>query len=107
MKIEGINFFPHTNKVQNSTVRQIAIKDFASTIKMREGSLRGLQLPANLNKEMIRDFAEWYFKQGKTYEEVKSYKQAISAYERSNSVAPDISKANLIDEARKKAYSRR
>jgi tetratricopeptide (TPR) repeat protein len=53
---------------------------------------------------MIQDFAEWYFKQGKVYENSKSYKMAISAYEKANSVEPDLSKAESILGAREKAY---
>ncbi len=58
------------------------------------------------NKEMIKNFAEWYFKQGQIYEKTKSYTQAISAYEKANSVEPDIKKASSIEEARSKAYGK-
>ena len=55
---------------------------------------------------MVQDFAEWYFKLGKTYENSKSYKQAISAYEKANSVKPDINGSQKIDDVRFKEFKK-
>jgi tetratricopeptide (TPR) repeat protein len=104
MKIEGLAPIQHTNSVKSveSTQRQ---KDFSQFLKMREGGSAGsVDLPRSNSKEMVQDFAEWYFKQGKVYESSKSYEQAISAYEKANSVLPDINKSNTIDQVRKKAF---
>jgi tetratricopeptide (TPR) repeat protein len=106
MKIEALSFIPHTNNIKSSANEATAPKNFSTLIKVREGNPQGVTIPKNANKELVQDFAEWYFKQGRTYEAEKSYKQAISAYERSNSAAPDIDKAHTIDQVRKKAYDK-
>ncbi len=106
MKIEGINLIPHTNNVKATADVNTRGKDFSTIIKIREGNTQGVNLPKNTNKDLVQDFAEWYFKEGKSYESTKSYKQAISAYEKSNSAEPDIDKAHTIDQVRKKAYDK-
>ncbi len=58
--------------------------------------------PLVVNKEMIERFSEWYLRMGKAYEATKSYKQAISAYEKSYAVAPAYSKAASIESIRGK-----
>ncbi len=104
MKVERVAFIPHTNSVKKPEGHQDQNKDFSSTFKVRDGANQGIDLPKSSSRELIQDFAEWYFKQGKAYETVKSYKMAISAYEKSNTVEPEIAKANSIDFARSKAY---
>ncbi len=104
MKIEGLSFIPHTNNVK-SAGSSVPAKDFSTLIKSRDG-LTPVAMSKNTSKELVQDFAEWYFKQGKTYESTKSYKQAISAYEKSNSAEPDIDKSHMIDQVRKKAYDK-
>jgi tetratricopeptide (TPR) repeat protein len=106
MKIEGLSFIPHTNNVKASVESNAASKDFSTVIKIRDGNTQGVVLPKNTTKDLVQDFAEWYFKEGKSYESSKSYKQAISAYEKSNSAEPDIDKSHTIDEVRKKAYGK-
>jgi tetratricopeptide (TPR) repeat protein len=106
MKIEALSFIPHTNNVKSKESEVTSTKNFSTLIKVRDGNTQGVNLPKNTNKELVQDFAEWYFKEGKTYEAAKSYKQAISAYEKSNSAEPDIDKAHTIDQVRKKAYDK-
>jgi len=105
MKIEGVNSIPHTNIVKSEATAETK-KDFASIVKIHEAGTQGVNLPKNTNKDLVQDFAEWYFKQGRTLETAKSYKQAISAYEKSNSADPDINKSHSIDQVRKKAYDK-
>lgn len=104
MKIERVANMPHTNSVKSMELPSGQKRDFAKVIAIKQGSSNGVELPKQTSKEMIQNFAEWYFKQGKVYENTRSYKQAISAYEKSNSVAPDIAKSESIDSARLKAY---
>lgn len=105
MKIESLNLrsfqpgFEAEKKVVTS-----GNKDFSKVISSREGYSPGIDVSKSTSKEIIENFAEWYFKQGQIYERIKSYKQAISAYEKANSVAPDMSKAVSIENAREKAY---
>lgn len=106
MKIEGLTIIPHTNNIKASVEAGKEGKDFSTVIKIRDGNSQGVVLPKNTSKDLVQDFAEWYFKEGKSYESTKSYKQAISAYERSNSVAPDIDKSHTIEQVRKKAYDK-
>ncbi|MFN3659690.1 MAG: hypothetical protein ACK4TN_00450 [Brevinematales bacterium] len=58
--------------------------------------------PMVLNREIIEKFSEWYLRMGKAYESTKSYRQAISAYEKSYAVAPAFSKAASIESLRGK-----
>ncbi|URA09950.1 hypothetical protein [Thermospira aquatica] len=58
--------------------------------------------PLVVNKEMIERFSEWYLRMGKTYEATKSYRQAISAYEKSYAVDPAYGKAASIESIRGK-----
>jgi tetratricopeptide (TPR) repeat protein len=104
MKIDKIAVVPHTNSVNKIDSKNPQNKDFSSALNMKEGSVQGINLPRNSNKEMVQNFAEWYFKQGKAYENSHSYKQAISAYEKANSVEPDISKSSTIDTVRSKEF---
>lgn len=107
MKIEGIVFVPHSNSVTKapaSVAPKQQSRDFTEYLKVKESQAQSVNIPRNVTKEMIQDFAEWYFKQGRYYESSKSYKMAISAYEKSNSVQPDMAKASSIDSARQKAY---
>lgn len=104
MKIENIPNIPHTNSVKSVESQKPQQKDFSSVLHLKEASTQTVELPKNSNKDMIQDFAEWYFKQGKVYENTRSYKMAISAYEKANSVQPDLSKSESIEDARKKAY---
>ncbi len=106
MKIDGVNILPHTNNVKAVSSPRMTERDFSSIIKIREANAQSVNIPKNTNKELVQDFAEWYFKQGRTYETTKSYKQAISAYEKSNSVEPDINKTSSIDQVRKKEYGK-
>ena len=104
MKIDKIAVVPHTNSVNKIDPQNVQNKDFSSALKIKEGSAQGIDLPKNSNKEMVQDFAEWYFKQGKSYENSRSYRQAISAYEKANSVEPDITKSSSIDNVRSKEF---
>ncbi len=106
MKIDGVNILPHTNTVKAVSSPRSENRNISSVIKIREGSAQSVNIPKNTNKELVQDFAEWYFKQGRTYETTKSYKQAISAYEKSNSVEPDINKMSSIDQVRKKEFDK-
>lgn len=106
MKVENISQIPHTNSVKNLNLQEENAKGFASILNMKEASPQSVELPKKTNKEMIQDFAEWYFKQGKVYENTRSYKMAISAYEKANSVEPDLNKAESIDGAREKAFKK-
>jgi tetratricopeptide (TPR) repeat protein len=109
MKIEGIAFVTHSNSVtkipaDSDIVSKSQNKDFTEYLKVKETQAQSVNIPRNVTREMIQDFAEWYFKQGRYYESSKSYKMAISAYEKANSVQPDMAKAASIDSARQKAY---
>ncbi|MCX7821462.1 MAG: hypothetical protein N2258_07290 [Brevinematales bacterium] len=103
MKVENVNLNPLTSNVEHTKNVNLK-KDFSQSLNFKKSIEQGVNLPNNSNKEMIKDFAEWYFKQGQIYEKTKSYTQAISAYEKSNSVEPDINKAVSIEDARNKAY---
>lgn len=107
MKIEGITFVPHSNSVTKAPADsgvKTDNRDFTEYLKVKETQAQTVNIPQNVTREMIQDFAEWYFKQGRYYESSKSYKMAISAYEKSNSVQPDMAKAASIESARHKAY---
>ena len=104
MKIETVANVPHTNKLKAPADENSGVKGYSAIVKMREGTSAGIQLPRNSNKEMVQGFAEWYFKQGKVYENTSSYKQAISAYEKAYSIEPDIGKSKSIDQLRSKTY---
>ncbi|MCX7881643.1 MAG: tetratricopeptide repeat protein [Brevinematales bacterium] len=58
--------------------------------------------PMVMHREMIEKFSEWYLRMGKAYESTKSYRQAISAYEKSYAVSPAFSKAASIESLRGK-----
>jgi len=58
------------------------------------------------NRELLDRFSEWYLRMGKAYEETKSYRQAISAYEKSYAVSPAFSKAASIESLRGKILER-
>ncbi|MGC8764521.1 MAG: hypothetical protein ACP5QT_01370 [Brevinematia bacterium] len=106
MKVENINLNPLTTENQKpKNVEKIA-RDFTKAFNLKDNYNQGIEIPNNSSKEMIKNFAEWYFKQGQIYEKTKSYMQAISAYEKANSVEPDIKKATSIEEARNKAYQK-
>lgn len=62
--------------------------------------------PMVINKEIIERFSEWYLRMGKAYESTKSYRQAISAYEKSYAVSPAFSKALSIENIRGKIFER-
>jgi hypothetical protein len=107
MKIEGIAFMPHSNSVTKAPADigpKPQTKDFTEYLKVKESQAQTVSIPRNVTREMVQDFAEWYFKQGRYYESSKSYKMAISAYEKANSVQPGYDKASSIDSARHKAY---
>jgi tetratricopeptide (TPR) repeat protein len=106
MRIDGLNSqIPNVNnephKVEQKDVKQ---KEFSEVIRLKDGVSRGVNLPKNISREMITDFAEHYFKAGKTYESLKSYRQAISAYEKSNVVEPTLEKAKSVLQARKRQF---
>ena len=103
MKIEGLKL-PAFQQVEAPGKIESSKKDFSKVINLRENSSGGIELPRNLSKEIVQNFAEWYFRQGQTYERIKSYKQAISAYEKANSVQPDYTRVASIESAREKAY---
>ena len=106
MKVENLNITINTNTEAEVRKAQVNIqKDFTKALNIKPSS-QGIEIQNNINKEMIKNFAEWYFKQGQLYEKTKSYIQAISAYEKANSVVPDIQKANAIANARNKAYEK-
>ncbi len=107
MKIEGIPNVPHSNAVTKTQAGapDRPNKDFSNYLSVKQGEGKSVSLPRNVTREMIQDFAEWYFKQGRSYESAKSYKQAISAYEKANSVQPGPEKAASIDSARVKEYN--
>ncbi len=104
MKIDSLNLNLNSSNIKAVEKKAAVKKDFSSLVTIREGNTQGVNLPKNANKDLVQDFAEWYFKEGKSYETTKSYKQAISAYEKSNSVEPDINKAHMIDQVRKKEF---
>jgi tetratricopeptide (TPR) repeat protein len=52
----------------------------------------------------MQDSAEYYFKTGKIYENLRSYRQALSAYERANIVQPSVSVAQSVMSLRSKMY---
>lgn len=79
-------------------------KDAASVVASKPAPRQGMDISLQGSREMVENFSEWYFKQGKLYETTKSYRQAISAYERANSVDPSLPKAQSVDGARRKAY---
>ncbi len=106
MKIENLNNFVNLNAHLEIKKPDVNIqKDFSKALNLKSTN-QGIEVPNSTNKEMIKNFAEWYFKQGQIYEKTKSYTQAISAYEKANSVEPDIKKASSIEEARSKAYGK-
>ena len=104
MKVDAISQVQHTNAVKKADMESKPHKDFSSVLNVRNQATQGVDLPKNTSKEMIQGFAEWYLKQGKTYESSKSYKMAISAYEKANSVAPSQVSPETVDNARSKAY---
>ncbi len=106
MKVENVNLNPLTSNVEHTKKANDIKKDFSQAFNLKKSVEQGVSIPNTSNKEMIKDFAEWYFKQGQIYEKTKSYTQAISAYEKSNSVEPDINKAASIEDARHKAYKK-
>ncbi len=103
MKVENVNLNPFASSFEHSNNLKEVKKDFSQALNIKDLK-ESIEIPKTSNKEMIKNFSEWYFKQGQIYEKTQSYKQAISAYEKSNSVMPDISKASSIEEARNKAY---
>jgi tetratricopeptide (TPR) repeat protein len=106
MKIENLpGGVPHidTGNVQKSRNREA--QDFSRVFQAREQGGNGISLPRQSGETMVRDFAEWYFKLGKSYESTRSYKMAISAYEKSNSVKPDIEKTETVDNVLEKDYA--
>ncbi len=106
MRIENVNLNPLTLSGEPFNKASEIKKDFSQAFNFKRSIEQGVSLPNNSNKEMIKDFAEWYFKQGQIYEKTKSYRQAISAYEKANSVEPDMNKASSIESARKRAYQK-
>lgn len=101
MKIESLpasgSSAPVTRKAAQPKVR-----DIKGLLPVKEASAQGINLPRNTSREMIQDFSEWYLRMGKTYEGSKSYKQAISAYEKAYSVRPSFQTFKSGDEARVK-----
>ncbi len=89
---------------QKQIEQQIQQEKAAKMVNENKGEKKAIQLSKTASKEIMKNYAEYYFKQGKQMEQVKNYRQAISAYERSNIVAPDISKASSADGARKRLY---
>jgi len=63
---------------------------------------RGEVQPLEMHRELLEQFSEWYLRMGKTYENTRSYRQAISAYEKSYAVSPAFSKAESIESVRGK-----
>ncbi len=113
MKIEGLNpNIPQPQHVKGDSKPSQAEQDAVARSKEFQQKAqkptpereKTVHLNTTVNREIMKDYAEYYFKQGRQLEEVKSYKQAISAYERSNMVAPDISKAKSVLNARNKEF---
>ena len=106
MRIENTNQFAQNAKTIETSkpTRTDVDREFAQQIKMKEPAVKGVNFPQVANREIMKDYAEYYFKAGKSYEDAKNYKSAISAYERSNSASPDISKAQSVVGARRKEY---
>ena len=103
MKIENLNFVKFKiNSQEVNNLKNTQNKDFSSIIQMKDVKREGIEIPRNSSKEIIQNFSEWYFKMGKTYENSKDYKQAISAYEKSYTVKPDITKAQTADGVKSK-----
>lgn len=111
MKIEGYN--PHVplttakpvKAKQNDSQDQAANrKNFQQAVQESQAREKTVHLNTAVSREIMKDYAEYYFKQGRQLEEVKSYKQAISAYEKSNIVEPDFSKGKSVLNVRNKEF---
>lgn len=56
-------------------------------------------------QEILNNYSEWYLRAGKTHENAKNYKEAISAYEKAYSTKPDIQSASSVDHAKSKNFN--
>ncbi|OHD53383.1 MAG: hypothetical protein A2Y33_05580 [Spirochaetes bacterium GWF1_51_8] len=73
-------------------------------VNFKAPAYKGLNMPAAMTREHLQEMAAYYNKVGRTYEEARSYKQAISAYEKANTVEPNIGTAKSIVNARIKEF---
>ena len=71
-------------------------------VNFKAPAYKGLNI--NMTREHLQEMAAYYNKVGRTYEEAQSYKQAISAYEKANTVEPNIGTAKSIVSARTKEF---
>ena len=105
MRIDSLlNQVSHSNTLKKTDLHAEQKGSYSSVLKTREAGTSNLEAPNASSRSIIQDFAEWYLKQGHTHESQKSYKMAISAYEKANSVEPDLKNSESVDSARKKAY---
>lgn len=99
----------YANKIPNSQVKEfkahdVSRDDSSKVVSLRKSNSKTVNVTSSVNKEMMQNFAEYYFKVGQTYEQTKSYKMAISAYEKANSVSPSLSKGKSVHSARQHAF---
>ena len=74
------------------------------SVNVKESPAKGINIPQPMTRQHLQEMAAYYTKVGRTYEESQSYKQAISAYEKANTVEPSIGTAKSIESARHKEY---
>ncbi len=100
-----VNEFQSGSKVVQKITTSQKILDEAKEATQKESNNKKIVLKKDsTQREMISNYSEWYFKMGKAHENIKDYKQAISAYEKAYSAKPDIKAALSVDHARKRAF---
>lgn len=102
MRIEGLNnpnFVFGQNMNQDYKVKD-ASEDFSKVLNTKQATT-SIEIPKVMNNSTIQNYAEYYLKAGRSYENLKSYRQAVAAYEQANIVKPDISSANHADNIKK------
>lgn len=106
MKIEGYSNANYYSAANNQTNAETAAKIAEETARIQNEARRAAEsAPVNTsNRQIMQDYAEYYFKSGKIYENVRSYRQALSAYERANIANPSMSVAESVLSVRKKIF---
>jgi tetratricopeptide (TPR) repeat protein len=74
------------------------------SVNVKDSPSKGINIPQPMTRQHLQEMAAYYNKVGRTYEESQSYKMAISAYEKANTVDPNIGTAKSIESARHKEY---